>query len=225
MTDGMENFWDSLSQDEASSAEFIMEQLKDVPWAQPLLRDIRSNGGITQANKDRLFELRFGYALHAEGIVPRHEIPGEGGATIDFGFTSKGKSWAVELMRLGETQAVKAATRTSVDEHGIPWTKRELSTSAVDRRQSLEGETLKAVERICQKCESAGRPNKFLAPRDALHVILVDSAPSRTRRGSCCATLSAVLGSAIDHGGFRRPHAGPGCRRSSRPRSFPGLHE
>jgi hypothetical protein len=174
MTDGLDNFWDSLSADEACSAEFIMEQLKDVSWAQSLLHDIRSNGGITQANKDRLFELRFGYALHAEGIVPRHEIPGEGDSTIDFGFTWNGRSWAVELMRLGETEAVKAATDTSVDERGKHWTKRVLSTSAEDPRQSLEGETLKAVQRICQKCEADGHPHKFPVPQDALHVILVD---------------------------------------------------
>ena len=171
----MENFWDSLSQDEADSAKQIIEQLADVRWAQPLIKGIRENGGVTQANKDRLFELRFGYALHEAGVVtPQYEINGEGGSTIDFGFISRGQRWAVELLRLGETQAVKAATVTYVDEDDIPWTKRVLTTTAADPKQSPEGETLKAVQRICQKCEASGKPHKFLMPQDALHAILVD---------------------------------------------------
>jgi len=194
MTNGMENFWDSLSRNEAQAAEFIMERLKDAPWAQPLLLGIRENGGITHATKDRLFELRFGYALHTEGIIPRYEIPGEGRSTIDFGFTSKNQPWAVELLRLGETAAVKAATIASVNSDGIPWTERMLSTDASDRRQSLEGETLKAVQRICQKCESGGRPHKFPVPRDALNVILVDFRTFANKGGDVHDRLHVALG-------------------------------
>jgi len=49
-----------------------------------------------------------------------------------------------------------------------------LSTTADDRRQSTEGETLKAVQRICQKCERDGQPHKFPPPAAAVHVLLVD---------------------------------------------------
>jgi len=80
----------------------------------------------------------------------------------------------VEMVRLGETQAVKDATGSSVDADGVPWTVRTLRTGAEDPKQSLEGETLKAVERICQKCESKGRPHKFPAPDGAYHAMLVD---------------------------------------------------
>jgi hypothetical protein len=53
MTDQpMENFWDSLSQDEEDPAQQIMERLADVRWAQPLIKSIRENGGVTRANKD-----------------------------------------------------------------------------------------------------------------------------------------------------------------------------
>lgn len=71
---------------------------------------------------------------------------------------------AVELLRLGETQAVKAATKRSVDKDGVAWSERILSTVAEEPTQSTEGETLKAVQRICQKCEQGGRPHKFPAP-------------------------------------------------------------
>ena len=60
----MENFWDSLSQDEEILPKQIIKELADVRWAPPLIKSIHENGGVTQANKDRLFELRFGYALH-----------------------------------------------------------------------------------------------------------------------------------------------------------------
>jgi hypothetical protein len=49
-----------------------------VPWAQPLLREIKLNGGLVGANMTRFFELRQEYALHKAGIMPGYEVPGEG---------------------------------------------------------------------------------------------------------------------------------------------------
>lgn len=174
MASAVENFWDSLSADEGEFVQTIMSELHDQPWAAPLLAGIRDNGGVTRANKDRMFELRFGHALDRAGIVPQYEIPGEGQSTIDFGFASNGQRWRVEMVRLGETQAVKDATGSRVDDAGVTWSGRILRTDADDARQSLEGETLKAVERICQKCESKGRRHKFPSPDGAFHAMLVD---------------------------------------------------
>jgi hypothetical protein len=168
------SFWDILSQDEADFVQTILLELANQPWAQPIVAGINDNGGLTRENKDRLFELRFAYALHRAGIAPRYEILGEGKSTIDFGFASQGQPWAVELLRLGETQAAKAATGHTIDEHGIAWSGRVLSTVAEDPKQSTEGETLKGVERICQKCERGGQPYKFPVSREAYHMILVD---------------------------------------------------
>jgi len=133
MASSIENFWDSLSTDEANFVQTIMGELCDQAWSTSILASIRNNGGITQANKDRMFELRFGYALDRSAVVPRYEIPGEGGSTIDFGFTNNGQRWRVELVRLGETQAVKDATGSSVDSDGIPWTGRVLRTDEAYR--------------------------------------------------------------------------------------------
>ena len=174
MANAVENFWDSLSKDEAEFVQSIMDELRDRPWAAPLLASIRDNGGISQANKDRMFEVRFGYALDRVGISPQYEIPGEGQSTIDFGFTSDGQRWRVELVRLGETQAVKQATGSRVDADGVKWSRRILRSDADDPKQSLGGETLKAIERICQKCESKGQSHKFPALDGANHAILVD---------------------------------------------------
>jgi hypothetical protein len=166
--------WDFLSDREAQFVDSIARELAAVEWARPLLADINKHGGLTRANKARFFELRFGYALQQAGIAPHYEVQGEGQSTVDFGFSCGGQDWLVELMRLEETQAVKEATHTRVDEDGIPWTGLSLSTNAEKPSQSTEGETLKAVERICQKCERDGRPHKFPAPDGAYHAILVD---------------------------------------------------
>ena len=169
-----EHSWDILSDREALFVDQIIRDLAGTAWAQPLLTTIKRNGGLTRANKTRFFELRFGYALHQAGIVPRHEVPGEGQSTLDFGFTWSGRDWLVELMRLEETQAVRSATQVRVDEDGVQWASLQLSTNAEDPTQSPEGETLKAVQRICGKCEHDGRPHKFPVPKGAHHVILVD---------------------------------------------------
>ncbi len=174
MSTANESFWDSLSDNEAHFSAAILDELADQPWARQLVANIKDNGGITRANKGRLFELRFAYSLHQKGTVPRYEIPGEGNSTLDFGFTSMDQVWAVELMRLEETSAVQSATQVWVDEDGVTQGSLHLSTNADDPRQSTEGETIKAVERICQKCERDGRPHKFPVPDGAYHALLVD---------------------------------------------------
>jgi hypothetical protein len=77
-------------------------------------------------------------------------------------------------MRLEETDAARNATGSRTDEDGIHWSGRILRTDADDTRQSEEGETLKAVQRICQKCEKGGHPHKFPVPGSSYHVLLVD---------------------------------------------------
>jgi len=168
------SYWDFLSDREGNSALAIINALSSQLWAQGLVARINRNGGVTQRNKSYLFELRFANSLHLNGIKPHYEICGENGSTIDFGFNCKNQNWAVELMRLEETEAVQDATKLIRDECGIESVIMHLSTDAEDRRQSTEGETIKAVERICQKCEWKGKPHKFKIPHNTFHAILVD---------------------------------------------------
>jgi hypothetical protein len=65
-----QSFFDTFTGDEAALMESIMAEVKDAPWAQPLLKDINQNGGLCGANMPRFFELRQGYALHKAGILP-----------------------------------------------------------------------------------------------------------------------------------------------------------
>ena len=166
--------WDSLSASEGEFMQEVIATLSTHAWARPMLETLNGNGGLRRENKALLFELRFAHELMCAAVEPQYEVPGEGHSTIDFGFTSASQPWLVELMRLEETQAVRKATTSRADDGGVGWSGRILSTAAEDKRQSEEGETLKAVERICQKCERGGHPHKFPTPAGALHVILVD---------------------------------------------------
>ena len=165
--------WDFLSGREAEAVDGIREDLGDQPWAQQLLRQIPATADLTRADKALLFELRFAGALHRAGIVPRYEVTGEGNSTLDFAFESGDREWRVELMRLEETEAALRAIVQRIED-GIRWIGRILTTNAGDRRQSEEGETLKAVQRICQKCELKGRAYKFPLPDEAYQALLVD---------------------------------------------------
>jgi hypothetical protein len=166
--------WDSLGEREGNFSAGLLELLADVQWAAPLLAGIRDAGGVRRDTKSLLFELRFANALQEAGVVAEYEIPGEGDSRIDFGFTSNGQRWAVELLRLAETAAVQAATRNTVDGDEVVWSSRALRTNAEDARQSEEGEMLKVVQRICQKCERGGQPHKFAVPAGQFNVLLVD---------------------------------------------------
>lgn len=169
-----QHFWDILTNEEAEFSAACMDALRGETCVRGFLEDIAANGGLTRANKGRLFELRFAHALYRQGIAPAYEVPGEGESTLDFGFTAGGRHWRVELMRLEETDAAQAATHTQSDESGVIWSQRVIGNNRADPRQTEAGETIKAVQRICQKSERNGQPHKFPAPREGLHVLLVD---------------------------------------------------
>ncbi|MES2341804.1 MAG: hypothetical protein V4597_09005 [Pseudomonadota bacterium] len=166
--------WDALSDRENKFMQEVVTDLDGVEWVRPALEGLAARGGIRTENKALLFELRFAHAVQVQGLPTRYEAPGEGESTIDFEVERDGQRWRVELMRLTETKAVREATVEERDENGTVWSSRSLSTDATDKRQSTEGETLKAVERLCQKCERDGRPHKFPKPDDAFNVLLVD---------------------------------------------------
>ena len=174
MTDDNEHFWDSLSDNEAKFVHEISNELRAAQWAQPILSNIKAKGGLKRAAKPFFFELRFAHELYRAGVTPEYEVEGEARSTLDFGFTFDNQKCLVELMRLEETDAVLHATQSGIEKDGTRWSQQILSTEADDTKQSEEGETIKAVERICQKCEHDGRPHKFQMPDNVYQVILVD---------------------------------------------------
>src|SRR4029077_11179487 len=126
MTNVPKPMFDIFTGDEAVAVERAVKAMGERDWARPIIANIQANGGLIGKNMDRFFELRFGHALQVAGISPRYEIAGEADSTLDFGFMSSGKPWAVELMRLNETAAAKAAT-VELDDDGITFVRRILS--------------------------------------------------------------------------------------------------
>jgi hypothetical protein len=166
--------FDFLTGSEGDFMETVMEDLRAVPWSKPVVDDINANGGLKGENKAKLFELRFGAELRKAGIEPRYEVAGEADSTLDFGFGADGQDFLVEMMRLEETDAVREATTKKEFEDGMVMVSRSLSSTNEDPKQSEEGETLKAVQRICQKFENKGKPHKFPPVGSATHILLVD---------------------------------------------------
>ncbi len=199
--------WDFLSQSEGEAVETLIEQNRDSSWAAQLFDKLARAGGVRRENKATMFELRFAAAVARAGIELQYEVPGEGESTIDFGFEAGGVSWAVELMRLDETDAAKAATVTARDEEGAVWSQRILSDTREDKRQTEGGETLKAIQRICQKCELDGRPHKFKSPHEAFNILLVD-VRTLFNGGDKADRLHIALGAMAVPGCFRQQFRG-----------------
>jgi hypothetical protein len=165
-----------------ATAEAI-ETLRPLSWSGALLQRAGERGGLSTDNMATLFEVRFGRALHDCGVEPIYEHgTGVGETSVDFAF----EGWNVELLSFDETDAVKAATWENGPFFGRmltspkPPTAHESSLDDAERRrrsdlrkQSPEGETLKAIEKIVGKAENNGRPSKFPAPGGPSRAMLI----------------------------------------------------
>jgi hypothetical protein len=122
-------------------------------------------------------------------------VPGDGDSRIDYGFSSGGREFLVEMMRLEETDAVRAATTTKSFDDGATIMASHLHSNADDARQTPEVETLMAVQRICQKLEKDSKPHKFPPPAEKTHVLLFGFRTSRTEEmsGTDCTSASAEV--------------------------------
>jgi hypothetical protein len=156
-----------------ATAEAI-ETLWPPSWTGALLERAGERGGLSTENMAMLFEVRFGRALHDCGVAPIYEhATGVGETSVDFAF----EDWNVELLSFDETDAAKAATwedgpffgrmlmspkPPTADETSLDETERQRRSDF--RKQSPEGETLKAIERIVGKAHNNGRPSKFPVP-------------------------------------------------------------
>lgn len=177
---------DSLKTEEVEGTLAAADQLSAVTWAVPLLQRTkpildRLRVGMTdkkayQANPlqpsemSLLFEIRFARALTDAGLSAQYEhCAGVGNSTVDF-LVDGDPPWLVELVSLHESNAFKAASWKS----GV-WAGFQMGTNADDLRQSEEGETLKAQERIGAKVFDGQQPIKFPEPNGSIHMIMVDA--------------------------------------------------
>ncbi len=152
-----------------------MRVLRSAQWASPLLSRLEHQGGICSANMPLLFEVRIAYALHRAGVAVTYEHKaGAGRKSADFHVHGE-PGWLIEAVRLAESDAIKAATKQSGN---LFWL--HLSSRARDRRQTEEGELIKAIERI------EGKASKFPPPTGSnFHVIIIDVRGYLGHGGDC----------------------------------------
>ena len=166
---------DSLTTEEVDATLEAARQLRDVLWAAPLLDGTkpildRLRAGVSdreayRANPLRpsemsfLFEIRFARALATAGVAAEYEHgAGVGKSSVDFR-VNLDPPWLVELVSLHESDGFKAAAWRS----GV-WQGFALHTGSDDPRQSEEGETLKALERIGAEICSTGNRARSNSP-------------------------------------------------------------
>jgi hypothetical protein len=159
---------DRLTTREADHTKAAIDELRSVPWAQPLLARLSAAGGLRSENMPLLFEVRFACELHRSGGTAEYEYAaGVGNSTIEFRIPGS-PSWLVELVSVRKSDAMRRATTTS----GIVTI---LSPDAAsDMSQSEAAELITAEQKIAEKVFAKGKPTKFPAPADHIHMILVD---------------------------------------------------
>jgi hypothetical protein len=164
-----------------------MNSLENIQWIQPLIKKIKANGGVCNKNKPLLFELRFASELHYLGLSPNYEYKtGVDDSTVDFRINRKDSfSWLVELVSIEISDAVRRATdETEISSVTI------LHSDTGDSPQSIEGEIIKAQEKIVEKVYSNGKVTKFPpASDDSISIILADMRGcllGKTNYHDCC---------------------------------------
>jgi hypothetical protein len=178
---------DTLTTEEVDVTLEAARLLSAVPWAAPLLDGTkpildRLRAGVTDRETYRknplrpaemsfLFEIRFARSLAMVGLDAAYEHgAGVGNSSVDFR-VDLDPPWLVELVSLHESDGFKAAAWRSGAWQGFA-----LHTGADDARQSEEGETLKAQERIGAKVfDRKQGPIKFPAPGAAINMVMVDA--------------------------------------------------
>jgi hypothetical protein len=165
-----------LTQSEAEYMLRVIERLRSNSWAAPLINAIQQQGGMTFATKPLLFEARVANALLLANVNPiQYEFPaGVGESTIDFRFGAR-PAWLAEVVSIGRSDAVEAATFHSGPVYGTTLSSPRHSESMEERRQSEEGEALLVIQKIGEKVHDGKAPIKFAAPiPDQYHVVIVD---------------------------------------------------
>jgi hypothetical protein len=163
-----------------SEAKYMQQtalpRLASVQWAAPLLASIKSSGGLTYGNKPLLFEARVASDLVFCGISPvKYEFrAGVGDTTVDFRVGSN-PEWLAEVVSIGRSEAVEAATHRCGQFYGMSLTSPRADQSAQEQKQSEEREGLLAVQKIGAKVHDGTVPVKFPPPINGrYHMVIVD---------------------------------------------------
>lgn len=190
---------DILTVDEYEFSQKARDALRSSSWANELVnRTTDTDGELLKQERSGLFELRFAYGLILKGIDKvQYEYPTVGETSVDFRFSTD-REWLVELVSIGTSNAVLAATGPNEDFPFVTemtlssrksdferhkWLEAGLSIEEIEKlaseldKQSEEGELLLLQQKIGEKVQRKGKPIKFLpvTESNAIHVIVVDA--------------------------------------------------
>lgn len=165
-----------LTYSEAEYMRSVLSELRSIAWAKPLVQRIEQNGGICYVNKPFLFEARIAHALSKCDLsaIEYEFNTGVGNTSVDF-FIQGTARWFLEVVSIGRSNAIKAATVTDG-----PFYRYELSSPREDqtpaqRKQSEEGESILVMQKIGAKVQNKSGPVKFPAPQQGTYsAVIVD---------------------------------------------------
>lgn len=161
---------DFLSEIEVHGTRIAAASLAGVPWAASMVKPLEQDAWWTVLNKSHMFEVRFAAELNACGCEAHYEYDaGVGGKTIDFCVQGGQQQILVELVSIGESDAVNEATDVLPLATAKPSSVNVLQLSTDSGESSEEGEYVLVQQKILEKVE------KFAKPVDrTIQIILVD---------------------------------------------------
>ena len=161
---------DSLKEREVERTNEAILVLKDITWAEPLLKRFKDGGEFISSNKSIMFELRFAAEVCRRGFEAVYESKGVNDSSIEFKIEVEGVSWLIELISICSSDAARGAV---VSKNGLY--SQLLQTGNSDERQTPEGELILVEQKIGEKVFHNNRPHKFPEPKpNSFHVIIVD---------------------------------------------------
>lgn len=155
---------------EVPYTQAAISALADVLWTQKLVRRVEQDGGVLEANRPLLFEVRFAFELNRSQVSAEYEHPTSVATTsVDFCIHSSAE-WLVELVSI---RGSRAAGNASIDD-GTYFGLTLASIPGFDTKSSEAGEMLLVQQKIGAKVY-AGREVKFPSvTAGAFHMIVAD---------------------------------------------------
>jgi hypothetical protein len=154
--------------------EVVLDELRSLPWASPLIARIDQRGGISVDTQPELFEARVAHELHRVGSIPEYEfMAGVGDTSVDFRIPGQ-PEFLVEVVSLRTSEGVQAAVRRRGH-----FVEHRLSTESLrtegHQRQSIESELILVQQKLGEKVLERDHVVKFPSVESVRkHVLVMD---------------------------------------------------
>ena len=168
-----EFMWSNHLKDrEVSYTKYVIDKLRNISWAQPIIKCFNNQGGHVSENMQTMFELRFAFELYKAGYIAENEYnAGVGNSTIDFRIENGKNSWLIELVSLRTSNAAKKAIKqVGKNEY------RQIFSSEFLDKQTEEDEMIIAIQKIGEKVYRNNKIIKFPdIESNVYHMIFIDA--------------------------------------------------